>query len=260
MSLRRIRTIIWRHALALKRTPIKWFDTFWWTTVDVLIFGSIGAFLERSGASTGATYFLAAVMLVHLMYQFQIGMSTSFLEETWSRNLINIMVTPLRESELAVGFGLFSLAKTAIAMIWLIGLSWLAYSFHLSRIGALLFPAVFELLLISLGLSWLVIALVLRFGQSAEGLAWGTAFILAPLSGLYSPTSSLPTPLRQFSAVLPTTYIFRAARDAVLNQPVASRDVLWGFLGSAVVCVLGGMYALHCLRVFRQRGFVTRYS
>ena len=42
---------------------------------------------------------LAAVMLWDVMFRGQLGVSISFLEEMWSRNLGHLFVTPLRPYE-----------------------------------------------------------------------------------------------------------------------------------------------------------------
>ena len=59
----------------------------------------------------------------------------------------------------------------------------------------------------------LVIGLLLRFGQSAEILAWATTFMILALSGVFNPVESIPGPIQPIARVLPTTYAFSAARD-----------------------------------------------
>ena len=40
------------------------------------------------------------MLLWDILFRGQIGFSISFLEELWSRNLANLMMTPLRPAEL----------------------------------------------------------------------------------------------------------------------------------------------------------------
>ena len=42
---------------------------------------------------------MSGIALWHVVYQSQIGLGTGFLEETWSRNMLNLMVTPITELE-----------------------------------------------------------------------------------------------------------------------------------------------------------------
>src|SRR5262245_42073094 len=107
----RMRAIARRHAYVLVRSPHRLFDVTLWPLVDVLLFGSLAAFVDTSGNASNAAkasgYLLAGIVLWHVVYQSQIALSTGFLEETWTRNLLNIMVTPLREVEYVGGVALF---------------------------------------------------------------------------------------------------------------------------------------------------------
>ena len=49
----------------------------------------------------------------------------------------------------------------------------------------------FVLMIVGWGCSQFVIGLILRFGQSAEILAWGTLFVVMALSGVFNPVSRL---------------------------------------------------------------------
>src|SRR5882757_3182631 len=84
----RMRAIARRHAYVLVRSPHRLFDVSLWPLVDVLLFGSLAAFVGTSGSTPAAKasgYLLAGIVLWHVIYQSQIAMSTGLLEETWTR-------------------------------------------------------------------------------------------------------------------------------------------------------------------------------
>ena len=54
------------------------------------------------------------------------------------------------------------------------------------------------LLLAGWSVSLFVVGLVLRFGQSAEVLAWGILFVVMPLSGVFYPVVSGVAPGSEF--------------------------------------------------------------
>src|SRR5207237_7032291 len=93
MSWLRIKTVVRRHWYVLWRSPNRWFDIAVWPVFDVLLFGSLGAFVaqENDASRAAAPYLLAGIMLFHVLFQCQIAVTTGFMEETWSRNLLNIM-------------------------------------------------------------------------------------------------------------------------------------------------------------------------
>lgn len=258
----RIKAIAKRHALALKRSPHRLFDITMWPLVDVVTFGSIGVF-AASQEGTGAIalgYLLSGIVLWHVVYQAQIALSTGFLEETWSRNLLNLMVTPIREVEYIAGVVLFGMVKL-VAGVGLVAVTALGlYSFDVTDLGFGLIPVVAILIVVGWAVALFVIATVLRFGAGAEALAWGILFVLMPLSGAFYPIEALPGFLQPVANILPTTYAFTAGR-----QLLDGGGVPWDQLGlaavtSVILMVVVLWYLLLMLKLFRKRGYITRYS
>src|SRR5262249_49495407 len=144
-------------------------------------------------SQAGVAYLLTGILLFHVIYQVQIAMSTGFLEETWSRNLLNLMTTPLREIEYVGGVALFGMFKLVVGISVVAVVASILYAFNILQIGWGLVPLVAILMLCGWAISLFVIGLVLRFGQSAEVLAWGILFVILPLSGVFYPVDALPS-------------------------------------------------------------------
>jgi ABC-2 type transport system permease protein len=257
----RVRAVARRHAYVLLRSPHRLFDVVLWPLVDVLLFGSLGVFISRGNAGAIAFgYLLSGIVLWHVVYQSQIALSTGFLEETWSRNLLNLMVTPLREVEYAGGVVLFGMVKLVMG-VGVVALTALGfYAFNVSHLGVGLIPIIAILLVVGWVIALFVIGLVLRFGTGAEALAWGILFVVMPLSGVFYPVAALPWFLRPIAQALPTTHAFAAGRALIDGH-----GMQWGQLGLATAsAVVAGLAALGflvlMLGTFRRRGFVTRYS
>ncbi|HVE94310.1 MAG TPA: ABC transporter permease [Acidimicrobiales bacterium] len=261
-SFRRMWAVARRHAVVLCRTPHRLFDVTLWPLVDVMLFGTLAVYASRI-SGTGevvVSYVLGGAVLWHIVYQSSIGLSTGFLEETWTRNLLNLMVTPISEFEYVAGVALFGLAKivmgVAIASLGALA----AYSFELGAVGWTLLPSAAVLLVIGWAIGLFVIGLVLRFGTGAEAMAWGVLFVVMPLSGTFTPVENLPGGLQPIARALPTTHVFSAVRSGV-----DGRGVDWNELGvaaalTAVAVVAGLWWITAMLKVFRRRGYVTRYS
>ena len=259
----RMRALARRNAYVLVREPHRLFDVTLWPVVDVLMFGSLAAFVGRGASSGGqqaAGYLLAGIILWHVVYQSQIAVSTGFLEETWTRNLLNLMVTPITELEYLGGVVLLGIAKLVMG-VGLMALGALVFfSFDVAALGFALVPIAAVLLLVGWAISLLVIGCVLRFGHGAEALAWGVMFVLMPLSGIFYPVDALPAAIRPLALALPTTYAFKALRGVVDGQPLDWGLVGIGALGAVVLSLLAGWFLVAMLRTFRRRGYVTRYS
>jgi ABC-2 type transport system permease protein len=101
---------------------------------------------------------------------------------------------------------------------------------------------------------------VLRYGSGAEALVWGILFVLMPLSGTFFPVEALPALLQPVAQALPTTHAFAAARLLVDGGAFPWHEL---FVSAALTAVAGAaamVYVTWMLRVFRRRGYVTRYS
>lgn len=265
MSWQRVRAIARRQRYVVQRSPHRSFDLTVWPLVDTLLFGSIAAYVSGAGASDStaartAAYLLVGTVLWHVVYQAQIALSTGFLEETWSRNLLNMMVTPLREMEFIAGVAAFSLLKSLVGVSVVALTAWALYSFNVVALGLGLVPIFFLLTVVGWSIAMFVIGLVLRFGMGAEALAWGVMFVVMPLSGAFVPISSLPRFVQPISQILPTTHAFAAGRSLVDG---AGTD--WHELGISAIATVGSLvlatwFLARMLRVFRSRGFVTRFS
>ena len=57
------------------------------------------------------------MLLWDILFRGQIGFSISFLEEMWSRNLGNLMMTPLRPAELIVSLMVMSIIRVLIGIV-----------------------------------------------------------------------------------------------------------------------------------------------
>jgi len=257
----RIRAVARRHAYVLQRSPQRWFDVVVWPVVDALLFGAIGVyFADQTGAGAkGAGLLLAGILLFHVVFQAEISLATGFMEETWSRNLLNLLVTPLREGEYAAGVVLFGLAKLAIG-VTVVGLVALGlFAFNITDVGLALVPIVALLLVVGWSVGMIVIGLILRVGQGAEILAWGLLAMLMPLSGIFYPVSALPGILQPIGRVLPLTHIFAAARAVLDGDGLPWDELGIAAIGALVLAVASVWFVVRMLAVFRARGYISRY-
>lgn len=259
---RRVLAVTRRHAYVMRRAPQRWFDVVVWPVVDTVIWGSIGVFVDQQGgaARAGAPYLLSGILLMHVLYQSNIAVATGFLEETWSRNVVNLMVTPLREREFMAGLVLVGLAKLAMGLVMVALAAWGLYAFDVTAVGWALVPIVAVLSLVGLALAFVVIGVVLRFGDGAEIVAWGLLFVVVALSGTFYPPEALPGVLQPLSALLPSTAAFEAARSVLDGEPLPWDRLAAAGVGLAVMVPLAVAFAARMLRLFRHRGYVTRYT
>lgn len=261
MQLDRVLAISRRQAYVLWRAPQRWFDVVVWPVVDAVLFGAIGVYFGRQqgAASASAAFLLAGIILFHVVFQAEVSVATGFLEETWSRNLLNLMVTPLTELEYGGGVALFGLAKLAIGVgtVSLVALA--LFAFNITTLGLALVPLIAILLFVGWSVALIVIGLILRLGQGAEIMTWGFIAILLPLSGIFYPVNALPGILQPVSEALPTTHVFAAAHRVVDGHALPWGQVGIAAGGAVVMAVLALWFLLRMLATFRRRGYISRH-
>jgi ABC-2 type transport system permease protein len=254
-----------RHAYVLYRSPHRLFDVTVWPIVDTVLFGSLGVFFARQGgpdsaAQASIAYLCSGIVLWHVVYQAQIAVSTGFMEETWSRNLLGLMVTPLRELELVGGIAAFGLVKLVMGVGVVALAAFGLYAFDVTALGLGLVPVIAILLLGGWAIALFVVGLMLRFGNGAEALAWGIMFVVMPLGGVFYPVEALPGFIRPVAELLPTTHAFAAGRELIDGGPVPWDELGQAAAGTVVATAAALAFLAWMLRLFRRRGYVTRYS
>jgi ABC-2 type transport system permease protein len=258
----RVRTIVRRLTYVVARTPDRWFLVFVFPFIDVILFGSIGAFVAEEGGATraAAPYLLAGIMLNHFLFQTEVSVATGFMEETWSRNVLNMMTTPVREVEYLVALTLFALAKLALAMATVSIAALVFYGFGLGELGWGLVPLSLTLIISGLAMGLWMIGLLLRYGQSAEIFTWATSFLVLALSGVFNPIRAIPGPLQPVARLLPTTYAFEAMRTMLDGRAMPWGDLARAGFGGLALLIISAVFLARMMATFRRRGFVTRYS
>jgi ABC-2 type transport system permease protein len=258
----RVKAIARRHAYVLQRKPQRWFDVVFWPIVDAVLFGSLGVYFARSAGqgSRGVGLLLSGILLFHVVFQAEISVATGFMEETWSRNILNLLVTPLTEVEYIAGTALFGLAKLVMGVGVVAVVAFALFAFNITTMGLSLIPIIAILLVVGWSVGLVVVGLILRFGQGAEILAWGLLAMVLPLSGAFYPVDVMPAGLQYAARALPTTHVFAAARAVISERPLPWGELGWGALGAAVAAGLSVLYVTRMLALFRKRGYVTRHT
>ncbi|MEX0665842.1 MAG: ABC transporter permease [Acidimicrobiia bacterium] len=261
MNVDRVLAISRRQAYVLQRAPQRWFDVVVWPVVDSVLFGAIGVYFGRQqgAVAASAAFLLSGIILFHVVFQAEVSVATGFLEETWSRNLLNLMVTPISEVEYVAGVALFGVVKLAIGVSVVSLMALALFAFEITTLGLALIPLVAVLLVVGWSVALVVMGLILRMGQGAEIMTWGFIAVLLPLSGIFYPVDALPGALQPVSEALPTTHVFAAAQEVVRGHPLPWDEVAIGAGGAVVLAALSVLFVTRMLSTFRRRGYISRH-
>ena len=219
-SLFRIFALVVRYFYLIKTSIPRILELMYWPTFQMILWGLISKHLSGfndSAVQIGGVL-ISGVLLWDILFRSQLGFSLSFLEEIWSRNLGQLFVSPLRPLEMVLSLMTISFIRTFIAIIPAALLAIPLYSFSIFKMGLSLMFFFLSLLTTGWILGIFIIAAIIRFGVSAESLAWGAIFTLAPLSAVYYPVQTLPEWIRWLSLLFPQTYVFEGMREVLFND------------------------------------------
>ena len=207
-----------RQMYLYRRSMTRLLETFYWPTMDLLLWGFLTLYLQRTASGRipmFVSYFIGALILWDVLFRAEQGISVSFLEEMWSRNLINIFVSPVTVTEYLVSLMLISTVKVAASFTVTSSLGWLFYSFNIFRLGLSLLPLAINLVAMGWAIGIFTTALILRYGLEAEILAWALGFLFLPFSAVFYPVKVLPPALRAVAAIIPASHAFEGMRAVI---------------------------------------------
>lgn len=235
-------------------------ETFYWPLLDLLVWGFITVYLQqyREGLPGFVIFFIGALILWDMLFRSQQGISLSFLEEMWSRNLMNLFVTPLRPGEFIAATMIISIFKLISASTVTVSLAWLIYSFNLFRIGISLVPFIICLTVMGWSIGIMTTSVIMRYGQKAEVLAWGLAFLFQPISAVFYPVSVLPDFLQIIAKFVPASHIFEGMREVIRSGELPMRELIWA-AGLDLVYLTGSiLFFYYMFRSVKIRGLLLR--
>jgi ABC-2 type transport system permease protein len=223
----RIWAMLLRYLYLLRSSWPRTLEMLYWPTLQMLIWGFMSQFLYRNSSYVFRAFgvLLAAVMLWDVLFRGQLGLSMSFLEEMWARNLGHLFVTPLRPHEWVLSLLAMSVIRVVLGLAPAALLAIPLYHYSIFAMGLPLVAFFAVLLMMGWALGLAICGLILRQGLGAEGLAWTIVFTLSPLSCVYYPLSTLPGWLQEAAWALPSTHVFEGMR-AVLFSGVFRTDYL----------------------------------
>jgi ABC-2 type transport system permease protein len=221
----RVWAMLLRYLYILKSSWPRTLELLYWPTLQVLIWGFMSQFFAQNSSYVARAFgvLLGAVMLWDLMFRSQLGLSISFLEEMWSRNLGHLFATPLRAYEWVISLLAMSAIRVAIGIVPAALLAIPLYHYSIFAMGLPLVAFLAVLMAMGWALGLAICGLILRHGMGAESLAWTVIFALSPVSCVYYPVSILPGWLQPVAWSLPQTYVFEGMR-AVLFQHAFRMD------------------------------------
>src|SRR4029077_20879273 len=170
----RIGAMVLRYLYLLRSSWTRLLDLIYWPAVQLFVWGFLQLYIAQNSGffARVSGVFIAAVLMWDMLFRGQLGFSISFLEEMWSRNLGNLMISPLRPIEFVAALTIMSIIRLAIGMVPVTLIAIAVFDFNIYGLGLPLAAFFMNLLLTSWSVGILVSGVLMRNGMGAESLAW----------------------------------------------------------------------------------------
>jgi len=260
MNVGRVSALIARHLFLYRRSFPRLLEIFYWPLLDLVVWGFITIYLaqEGKGMHGAVTFFLGALIFWDILFRAQQGIAISFLEEIWSRNLMNLFASPLTAGEFLAATMVMSIFKVAAVSIIMAFAALLFYSYNVFLMGLTLIPFVLNLIAAGWLIGILTMSVIMRFGQQAEVLAWGLVFLFQPISCVFYPMSVLPAWLTPLAFANPAAHVFEGMRGVLLDHTVPLAHLGWATGLNVLYLLLMIALYQYTFSVCKDRGTLVR--
>jgi len=252
----RVYAMLLRYLYLLRSSWPRALELVYWPTIQMILWGFMSQFLMTNSSWVARAFgvLIAAVLLWDVLFRGQLGLSMSFLEEIWARNLGHLFVSPLRPYEWILSLIAMSFVRVLIGVVPAMLLAIPLYHYSIFSLGLPLIAFFVTLLVMGWALGLMISALILRHGQGAESVAWLAIFVLAPISAVYYPVTVLPPALQYVALALPSAHVFEGMRAVMFEHVFRWGDFLAALALDLVYLGLGAAAFLYAFRGARRRG------
>ncbi len=255
-SASRVGAMVRRYWYLLRSSWPRILDLIYWPTVQMLMWGFLQLYVSQNAGffARAGGVFIGAVILWDILFRGQLGFSISFLEEMYSHNLANLMMSPLRPVEFVAALMIMSLVRLLIGMIPVTLLAIAFFGFNVWSLGFALAAFFANLILTSWAIGIFVAGLLLRNGMGAESMAWTIMFLFLPLTCVYYPVTVLPHWLQYVAWALPPTYVFEGMRALVISHVFRADLMIEAFVFNLVLFGAASLAFMALLQSARVQG------
>lgn len=255
-SPRRSGAMMLRYWYLLRSSWPRLLDLVYWPTVQMITWGFLQYYITQNSGPfvrAGGTL-IGAVLLWDILLRAQQGFAFSFLEELWSRNLANLLMSPLRTSEFLVSLMAMSLVRLVVGVVPVTILAIWFFGFNLWALGLAVAAFFVVLALFAWSIGLFVCGMLLRYGLGAENLAWSLMFVVQPLGCVYYPVAALPSWLQPVAWSLPPTYVFEGLRGLLIDHVFRGDLMMEGLAIDAVLFAVATLSFSRLLAGARRAG------
>ena len=256
--------LVRRQVLVFTRNPVRMLELFFWPIVQLLVWGFTATYIQQAEPGNDPQFrqfilfLVGAIILWDSLFRSQQGVAMSFLEDVWTRNLLNLFAAPVRMHEYLTASFVVGCMRVVITAAALCVIALTTYSFNLFQFEWTLFLFYGNLMMFGWALGMFSTSLVLRFGHGAESLAWATPFMIQPFACVFYELDVLPPWMQWIASALPPAHIFEGMREILRTGVIDPTKLLTAVVLNLVYFTLASLLFLRMLGIARERGLLVK--
>jgi ABC-2 type transport system permease protein len=219
MAFQPIWGLVLRHARLWKHDYNLILMALYWPLLDVLIWGFLGSWIQRTQNIPNYTLVaLLGILLLQASCRAPITIVVGLCEELWSNNLVNLFSLPIRLYEWIIGIIIFTAFVTTFVACCSVSLIWLIYHLSLVKLMTAFLLFAPPLFISGIWLGFVGLQVIVTFGRRATEIGFIVGWFFMPFSGAFYPIEALPAWARAISSFLPMSYVLEGMRNYILTD------------------------------------------
>lgn len=221
-------SLVLYYLYALKRNKARLIDIVIWPILELLMFGFLGMSFQTHDIPTekAILLFLTGLLFWYIFSRTTAEIVLQLSDDAMSRNLSNILVSPVGLLRLQIALISASFIKVFLQLFVLLGVSWTLYHLNLFTIGPMVvvYSTIFLSWGISLGL--FVAGLYFLYGPRVIIFSWAIAGMIQPFSLVFYSRDILPPFAVFVSYLIPLSYLFESIRSQLAHGVIDVRGIV----------------------------------
>lgn len=261
MKINRVIAIILRFLFHFRHSLDRVFDSFYWPTIDLVNWGLASTFFTKAAPNTSifVLFILSGVLFWIIIWRAQYEISINLLDEYWSRNLINLFVSPLKLTEWITGLLILGLIKATMSFAFASFVAFILYKTNIFIYGFYFLPFIFLLFLTGWAFGIFLAGLIFRFGTKIQAFAWALVPLFMPFSAVFYPVSILPGWAQKIAVIVPSSYVFESARDVLTNGTLDWNKLYISFILNIIFIILAIFFLISSYKKALEIGLMKTY-
>ena len=155
-----------RYVVLHMRSAARLLEMFFWPVMELFVWGFLSIYLRDSfsqGTGKLVSLLLTGMIFWDVLYRSQQSVSLALMEELWTRNVMNMLISPLKSWEWVLGSAVYGVIKAAVIVVTLLVMSVFMYGFDQAKAGVLPPYSVWAANLIMVAIGLFLLRRVVRY-------------------------------------------------------------------------------------------------